>query len=189
MARVDGGASSRTASGCFSMKLWLTLIFGTILISFAMTYLVMHQGAQTLPDASEKEVEFTTPSRAEFGLGRIDANVLVVEGGTSYVGKVHSVSIPVKCTGTAPLRIELLRITCACVDKLLFNGKELEEKKPVMVNPGETATFKISWKPKEAQTKEPLYRFRLVFLMNDLQYSPTFNIEVETQVLLKEGAS
>lgn len=170
------------------MKLWLTLVFGTIAISASMTYLVMHQGAQTLPDASQQDAEFSTPSKADFGkAGTIDGNVLVVDAGTSNVGKRTTVTIPIKCTAEHPLKLELLRTTCSCAHTPSFDGQDVLEKKPVTLKPGETAEFKIPFTPKEEQAKTPKYRFSMIFNTNDPQYSPTFRIQVETQVLPSEG--
>ena len=169
------------------MKLWLTLIFGTIGISASMTYLVMHQGAQTLPDTGSQDPEYSTPSKAEFGKGKIDGNVLVVDAGPSHVGKRSTVTIPIKCTSPNAFKIELLSITCSCVHPLSFGTQEVLEKKPMTLKPGESIELRIPFTPKDEQAKTPKYRFFAKFLTNDPQYSPTFRIQVETEVLQSEG--
>ena len=167
------------------MKLWFTLAFGTVAISASMTYLVMHQGGQTLAIAPAGPAP-AAPSQAGFDTGRLEGNVLVLSAGGTIVGQEASLTLPIKCIGSAPLQIELLRITCSCVHPLTLNGKELESKKPVDIAPGETGLLKIRWTPKEDQAKMTIYRFSLIFLTNDPQYSPNFRVEVETQVH-KEG--
>ena len=166
------------------MKTWLTLILGTISITGGMTYLVMHQGAQSLTDATSDDL--STPSKAEFSGGPIEGNLLSIAGGDSRVGKESIVTIPIKCAADTPLRLELLRVSCACVNGLYLAGQKIEENQPVTIKPGETATLKISWTPKPEMSGNPAYRFSINFFVNDPQYSPTFRIELTTRVQPKE---
>jgi len=170
------------------MKMWLMLILATILITFASTYVWMYQGAQALADVG-REDEFTTPSQAQFTGGTLEGNALALNGGDSRPGAESIVSLPIKCTGSAPLKVELLRVSCACAHTLLFNDRKLELYDTVMLQPGEAATLQIKWTPKDDQANNPSYRFSAIFLLNDPQFSPTFRVEVTTRILSREGKS
>jgi hypothetical protein len=169
------------------MKLWVTLIVSTILITAIMTYLVLHRGAQTLAEPGSVE-ESSLPSRVEFPGGTIEGNVLDIDGGASRPGRESSVVVPLKCTGSAPLKLELLRVSCTCANALFLNDRKLEEgRDPVTLQPGESATLKINWTPKDEQGGNPAYRFSASFLLNDPRYSHTFRIQITTRILPKEG--
>lgn len=163
------------------MKFWSTLCLGTIVISAGMTYLIMHQGAQTLPDDSPAAKELP-PSEARFKEGQLEGNVLAFNGGESHVGEESVIVVPVECAGDQKLKIELIRISCPCVNGLFFNGKRLELNEAFVLEPKQKGELRLSWTPNEDQEGNPAYRFSAVFVLNDPQFTPFFRLEVVTHV-------
>ena len=170
------------------MKFWLTLVVGTISITAGMTYLILHQGGQTLPDAYSDKGE-APPSEVTFRLGTLESNVLVVNAGETAVGKESVLVVPFQCVGENPLTVELVRIGCPCVNSMQFDGKRIDIKEVVTILPSKTGNLRISWTPKPEQAGNPAYRFAAIFLVNDPDFADhILRLELTTSVKAKDAS-
>lgn len=173
------------------MKFWIPLIFGTIAVSAFLTYLNLYKGAQTLtlPPPPAPAV----PGKLDFGNPvpingkpaadvQIDANVVVLKAGVSYVGETTSVGIELKNTGEGPLELAMEEFGgCDCANYYM-DDKEITKTNPrVTIQPGRSAVLRISFKPQIKHVTEQ-FRNRASFSHNDPRFNDRIHIELQSSV-------
>src|SRR5262245_19774757 len=108
------------------MRFWLSIVLGTILISFGMTWMLMHQGGQINLDALQEKVPAPqAPPELVLEGVEMTRNYIEIDAGESFVGKPARVEVAFRNDGKGPLTIALLSTNCDCVHDITINGKKL----------------------------------------------------------------
>jgi hypothetical protein len=167
------------------MKFWLTIILGTVALSFGSTWLVMHQGAQEQVKYSY-EPATGEPGEIEFGgPGKQVSNIRTIDVGRVMLGKPQSVEIPFRNTGKGPLTVELIRVSCGCAHDVKIDGDKVEPgHKPVVKAPGQSGTISVAWNTKIdiVAAGGPDFVLSLDLLVNDPQYYEPVRIEIKSRL-------
>lgn len=179
------------------MRFWLTLVFSTVLISFGMTWLVMHQGQQILPAAAastESAKEEPPYFTVELGQGQqIESNVIEAACPPSELGKKYEAQVKFKNTGKGPLQLKWFKESCGCLE-LKVDGVVLKSGSPAVVKkPGESGVIAMAWRPEQrhlaAQDDKPLSRFSVELTSNDPRFYAPLRLEVATKIIKPAGSS
>lgn len=170
------------------MRFWLSLILGTILISFSMTWLMMHQGKEVLAETPRlKPAAKEEPPAIAFELKdkqRAEANVVEVSLPDSPVGELREAKIAFVNQGKGALRLEYMRESCGC-QEMRIDGKKFGPNSVVLKKPGEKGEIIMTWRAEkkhlDGQEDKPFYRFSADVKSND----PAFNAPLRFEVLTK----
>jgi hypothetical protein len=167
------------------MRFWLTLIVGTIVISSGLTWLVLHQGAQTLPGVVFVPPPAGDPPKLVFDQVEVISNTIVIDAGNSYVDKESKVEVAFRNEGKGKLEVRLIRTSCGCVHDVGVNDTKLSDGGKIEIPPGGSGKLFFKWAPKKEQVLEGPIRLTADFLVNDPQpqYLDGFRLELKTLVM------
>ncbi len=170
------------------MKFWLTVIISTIVVSAGSTWLLMHQGGQSLAvptfDSSSKE----RPKIVFDGGVELRQGVIEIDAGETAVGAKHTREIAFHNEAKGALKFQLTSTpSCGCVQEVSIDGERLEPRSAGVKAKGDRGKILVSWIPKEAE--QPKFRFSVELLINDPR--PEFNnpikVEIVSRLKPKEG--
>jgi hypothetical protein len=167
------------------MKFWLTLIVSTIVISCGLTWAVMYQGAQALPDVMQK-TERADPPEIVLGEGvTMSANIIPIAAPDSTVDIQNTVKVPFKNVGKGPLKIQLVTTSCGCIHDLKVDNFALtKEGPPAEIPPGGSGALVFNWTPKIDQAKTPTLKLSADLLINDPrpQFASQTRLEITSKI-------
>lgn len=178
------------------LRFWLALILGTIVISAGLTYLKLHRGAQTIPypplapKTKQPAVEFI-PAKANTPENNMEvsANLVLFHVSESIADADNEIEFKVRNNGEGPLELSYKGESCTCAHVYVDGQRVSGTNHMSKINGGQTATFRIIYKPKITGTRgEPeKKRIRVTFDHNDQRYSDNLQFEIVTTVKPGKG--
>lgn len=172
------------------MRFWLSIILGTMVVSFGLTWLVMKQGQniELTPIATVASTD-EQPEIA-FDLGpnmRRESNVVEVQAGPTKVGASNQIEVKFKNQGKGPLRLTYLSESCGCAEIKIDGVKLKKESPPIIKNPGDSGVITFQWKaePRHLTNQPPDGQFRFAFDLdtNEKKYTAALRIEAVSKIL------
>ena len=177
------------------MRFWITLVVSTVVISFGLTWLVMHQGQEVLPVLAPTSSAAEEPPIVVFELDKdqaTEANGVEAKVAESVVGQEREAVVKLKNTGKGPLRLAWHEPpSCGCME-LRIDGKAFgATSAPVIKKPGETATIALRWKAEQRhlinQPERGDSRFAVELKWNDPRFNANLRMEAVTRVVAPGG--
>lgn len=175
------------------MRFWILIIAGTVVISGGATWLWLHQGAQL--DSSLETLSPATPKgQLEFDDVSMQANVIEIAPGDTKMNETKFITVPFHNSGTGPLKLQFVRASCKCVDKISVDDAQLTAGGNAIVkNAGEKGTLRIQWTPRKDSCQECDKKKLLIAVelwANDPrpQFASPFRFEILTRVAPDESA-
>ncbi len=172
------------------MRYWLSLILGTIVVSFGITWLVMKQGQNIVLAPVVQATGAEEPPEIVFELGpnmRQEANVIEVNAGPTKVGASNHIEVKFKNQGKGPLRLTYLSESCGCAEIQIDGRKLNKDASPVVKQPGESGVIRFAWKaePRHLSSQPPDSSFRFAFDMdtNEKRFTAALRIEAVSKIL------
>ncbi len=169
------------------MKFWLTVIISTIVVSAGSTWLLMHQGGQSLAvptfDPSSKE-----PPKIVFDGVELRSGVIEIDAGETAVGAKHTREIAFHNEAKGALKFQLTSTpSCGCVQEVSIDGERLEPRGPRVKAKADRGKISVSWVPK--QSEQSNVRVAVELLINDPrpEFSNPIKVEIVSRLKPKEG--
>ena len=169
------------------MRFWSSLLVCLVVIAGIVaggTWLVMHQGAQALPESySAPKASGAAKMVFEGGL-RMLGNVIEFDAGEAKIDEPKKFSVPFRNAGDAPLRLRFLRVSCGCKHEVRVDGRSIEINEEIVKQPGERGEITLHWTiTKDCKRCKHGMVFAVAFLANDPRprFLNGFRIEVKTK--------